>query len=98
MPFLDLFEVTTNLFFHCFFPESNFSSEKLQDCCVRGFTLLPMSRTCQERTRRVSQSDPDGECAEVFLKCCLEGERLRQIKINEDARKGFGRSEIKVPC
>uniref|UniRef100_A0A672ZPR3 Complement 4B (Chido blood group) n=1 Tax=Sphaeramia orbicularis TaxID=375764 RepID=A0A672ZPR3_9TELE len=76
--------------------KSNFSSEKLQDCCVRGFTLLPMSRTCQERTRRVSQVDPDPECAEVFLKCCLEGERLRQIKINEDARKGFGRTSSVV--
>lgn len=72
--------------------KSNFSSEKLQDCCVHGFALLPMSRTCQERTRRVSQLDPDPECAEVFLKCCLEGERLRQIKINEDAQKGFGRT------
>ncbi|KAM7383630.1 hypothetical protein PAMP_003265 [Pampus punctatissimus] len=72
--------------------KSNFSNEKLQDCCVRGFSLIPMIRTCQERAKRVSVVDADPACAEVFLKCCLEGERLRQKKIQEDSQKGLGRT------
>ncbi|KAM7420598.1 hypothetical protein PAMA_015024 [Pampus argenteus] len=72
--------------------KSNFSNEKLQDCCVRGFSLIPMIRTCQERAKRVSVVDADPACAEVFLKCCLEGERLRQKKIHEDSQKGLGRT------
>lgn len=37
-------------------------------------------------------------CAEVFLKCCLEGERLRQKKLREDSLKGFGRSKMQLFC
>lgn len=37
-------------------------------------------------------------CAEVFLKCCLEGERLRQKKLREDSLKGFGRSKMPLFC
>ncbi|XP_038567629.1 complement C4-B-like [Micropterus salmoides] len=72
--------------------KSNFSNEKLQDCCVQGFYLNPMKRTCQERAKRVSLVEENPVCAEAFLKCCLEGERLRQKKIQEDSLKGFGRT------
>ncbi|XP_078027937.1 complement C4-B-like [Epinephelus lanceolatus] len=72
--------------------KSNFSDEKLQDCCVRGFSLIPMIRTCQDRAKRVSLVEANPVCADVFLKCCLEGERLRQKKIQEDAQNGLGRT------
>lgn len=78
--------------------ESNFSDEKLQECCVHGFSLIPMKRTCQERVERVSLVEANPFCADVFLKCCLEGERLREKKMREDAKKELGRSEIKLSC
>lgn len=73
--------------------ESNYSSESLQACCVRGFSVLPMRRTCQERMRRVAEMDAGPECAQVFLTCCLRADVLRQRQKQEDAEKGFGRSE-----
>lgn len=78
--------------------ESNFTDEKLQECCVTGFSLIPMKRTCQERVQRVSLVEENRACAEVFLKCCLEGERLRQKKLREDSLKEFGRSKMQVFC
>ncbi|XP_076594325.1 complement C4-B [Chaetodon auriga] len=72
--------------------KSNFSDEKLQECCAHGFSLIPMRRTCQERAQRVAQVEMTPLCAETFLKCCLEGERLRQKKIEEDSQKEFGRT------
>ncbi|XP_076016733.1 complement C4-B [Genypterus blacodes] len=72
--------------------KSNFSSKQLQDCCTRGFSLLPMRRTCEQRAKRVSQWHEDPLCAETFLRCCLKGETLRQKKAQEDARKGLGRT------
>lgn len=78
--------------------ESNFSDEQMQECCVRGFSLIPMRRTCQERVKRVSMVKNNPACADTFLKCCLEGQRLRQKKIRDDAEKGLGRSEIKLSC
>ncbi|XP_073341162.1 complement C4-B [Pagrus major] len=72
--------------------KSNFSDEKLQECCAHGFSLIPMTRTCEERVRRVSQVEPNPLCADVFLKCCLEGEQLRQKKMREDAQKGLART------
>ncbi|XP_068592591.1 complement C4-B [Cebidichthys violaceus] len=72
--------------------KSNFSDEQMQECCVRGFSLIPMKRTCQERAMRVSLVVEKPACADVFLKCCLEGERLRQKKIQEEAQKGLGRT------
>ncbi|XP_074539999.1 complement C4-B [Halichoeres trimaculatus] len=72
--------------------KSNFSDEKLKECCVHGFSLIPMKRTCVERARRVSLVEENTLCSEAFLRCCLEGERLRQKKAQEDARKGLGRT------
>lgn len=77
--------------------ESNYEDEKLQECCAHGFSLIPMIRTCQERARRVSLVEDNPLCADAFLKCCLEGESLRQKQIQEDALKGFGRSKPKLP-
>ncbi|KAM4600956.1 complement C4-B [Polymixia lowei] len=68
--------------------KSNFSSERLQDCCARGFSLIPMTRACEDRVKRVSEA----ACAEAFLECCRQGELLRQRKRQEEARKGFGRT------
>ncbi|XP_042278740.1 complement C4-B [Thunnus maccoyii] len=76
--------------------KSNFSDKDLQECCVRGFSLIPMRRTCQERAKRVSLVEAKTECADVFLKCCLEGERLRKKKIQEDAQRGLGRTSSTV--
>uniref|UniRef100_A0A667Y137 Complement C4B (Chido/Rodgers blood group) n=1 Tax=Myripristis murdjan TaxID=586833 RepID=A0A667Y137_9TELE len=72
--------------------KTNYSSEKLQNCCVHGFTLIPMKRTCEERAQRVSQLDADPLCAEVFLDCCRQGEKLRQRKRQEDAQQELGRT------
>uniref|UniRef100_UPI003AB09B23 complement C4-B n=1 Tax=Centroberyx gerrardi TaxID=166262 RepID=UPI003AB09B23 len=76
--------------------KSNFSSEKLQECCVRGFSLIPMKRTCEERANRISQVETlletDPLCAEAFLECCRQGENLRQRLRQEDAKKGLGRT------
>ncbi|XP_051262420.1 complement C4 [Dicentrarchus labrax] len=72
--------------------QSNFTGEKLKECCVHGFSLIPMRRTCQERAQRVSLVEANPSCADAFLKCCLEGERLRQKKIQEDAQKELGRT------
>lgn len=78
--------------------ESNFTDEKLQECCAHGFSLIPMKRTCEERMHRVSLVETNRRCVDVFLECCREGERLRQKKMQEDAQKGLARSEIKLSC
>ncbi|XP_068425600.1 complement C4-B [Clinocottus analis] len=72
--------------------KSNFFDDHLQDCCARGFSLIPMRRTCQERVKRVSLVEPNPACADAFLKCCLEGEALRQKQIREDALNGLGKT------
>nr|AIN76766.1 complement component 4 [Oplegnathus fasciatus] len=72
--------------------KANFSDEKLKECCTHGFFLIPMRLTCQQRAKRVSLVEANPVCADAFLKCCLEGERLRQKKIQEDALKGLGRT------
>ncbi|XP_034030928.1 LOW QUALITY PROTEIN: complement C4-B [Thalassophryne amazonica] len=71
----------------------NFTGDEyLQDCCVRGFSIIPMRLTCQERAQRVFRVKADPKCKQAFLKCCLEGENLRQKKQREDAQKGYGRT------
>ncbi|KAM8870828.1 complement C4-B isoform 2-T3 [Spinachia spinachia] len=72
--------------------KSKFPDERMQECCVRGFSLIPMKRTCQERAKRVSMGKDNPACANTFLKCCLEGQRLRQRKIRDGAQKGLGRT------
>uniref|UniRef100_A0A3Q3II57 Complement 4B (Chido blood group) n=1 Tax=Monopterus albus TaxID=43700 RepID=A0A3Q3II57_MONAL len=72
--------------------ETNFTNEILQECCVQGFTPIPMRLSCKDRAERVSKVKKNQACTDAFLKCCLEGERLRQLKIQEDAQKGLGRT------
>uniref|UniRef100_A0A671UDF2 Complement C4B (Chido/Rodgers blood group) n=1 Tax=Sparus aurata TaxID=8175 RepID=A0A671UDF2_SPAAU len=74
--------------------KSNFTDEKLQECCAHGFSLIPMKRTCEERMHRVSLVETNRRCVDVFLECCREGERLRQKKMQEDAQKGLARTDI----
>ncbi|KAM3873380.1 complement C4-B [Diretmus argenteus] len=73
--------------------KSNYSSEDVQKCCTRGFSLIPMRRTCEERAKRVSQVGADQVCAEAFLECCRQGEKLRERIRQDTAREGFGRTE-----
>ncbi|XP_039885489.1 complement C4-like [Simochromis diagramma] len=70
----------------------NYTEESLQECCVHGFSRIPMERTCRERADRVLLVKKNPTCAEVFLRCCLEAERLRQKMIQEELQKGFGRT------
>ncbi|XP_055358926.1 complement C4-B isoform X2 [Betta splendens] len=72
--------------------KSRFSDETLQECCVHGFSLIPMSLSCEQRAERVSVVKKDQACTDAFLKCCVEAERLRQIQIQEDALKGLSRT------
>ncbi|CAN9514332.1 unnamed protein product [Ophioblennius macclurei] len=72
--------------------KSSFNDTDLQDCCFQGFSLLPMKRTCEERKARVLLVGRTPACADVFLKCCNDGERLRQRKIREEAQNSFGRT------
>lgn len=72
--------------------KSTFPEETLQNCCVRGFLLLPMKLTCEERVQRVSEMQSDPACTEAFRTCCLEGERLRKQKAKEEAQSGLGRT------
>nr|XP_043890779.1 complement C4-B [Solea senegalensis] len=71
--------------------KSNFS--KLEhECCDHGFSLIPMTLTCQQRAKRMSLVKRNQACADIFLKCCLEAQRLMQKKIQEEAEKGLGRT------
>uniref|UniRef100_A0A3Q3MGX7 Complement C4B (Chido/Rodgers blood group) n=1 Tax=Mastacembelus armatus TaxID=205130 RepID=A0A3Q3MGX7_9TELE len=72
--------------------KSNFTEGRLQECCEPGFAVIPMRLTCQERAKRVSLLNTDQACTDAFLKCCLEGERLRKEKMKEDAVKELGRT------
>ncbi|KAM6967498.1 complement C4-B [Aplochiton taeniatus] len=71
--------------------KSNYTVE-LQRCCAQGFSLIPMRRTCEQRQLRVFVAGEGAACAQAFLECCLQGERLRQKKIQEDGQKGYGRT------
>ncbi|XP_034084143.1 complement C4-B [Gymnodraco acuticeps] len=72
--------------------KSNFSNEEFQECCVQGFSLIPMRRTCLERVKRINLVEAKPGCAEAFFKCCLEGERLRKKKMIEETQDELGRT------
>ncbi|KAJ4930608.1 hypothetical protein JOQ06_024917 [Pogonophryne albipinna] len=72
--------------------KSNFSKEEFQECCVQGFSLIPMRRTCLERVKRINLVEAKPGCAEAFFKCCLEGERLRKKKMIEETQDELGRT------
>uniref|UniRef100_A0A8C9SCC6 Complement C4B (Chido/Rodgers blood group) n=1 Tax=Scleropages formosus TaxID=113540 RepID=A0A8C9SCC6_SCLFO len=75
-----------NLFF-------SYVSKELQQCCRDGLTLIPMQLTCEERAKRVSRRGKGQDCTNVFLDCCREGIKLRDLKRQEEAKKQHGRSE-----
>uniref|UniRef100_A0A674EB89 Complement C4B (Chido/Rodgers blood group) n=1 Tax=Salmo trutta TaxID=8032 RepID=A0A674EB89_SALTR len=72
--------------------ESSYSDAKLQECCSHGFSLIPMLRTCQQRAKRVARAIKDHDCVKAFLDCCIEGEKLREKKKQNDAQRGHGRT------
>lgn len=72
--------------------KSKYNNETLQSCCAKGFLLLPMQRTCDERAERVSKMQNDPNCTEAFRSCCEEGQRLRTQKAREEGKKGLGRT------
>uniref|UniRef100_A0A673XW19 Complement C4B (Chido/Rodgers blood group) n=1 Tax=Salmo trutta TaxID=8032 RepID=A0A673XW19_SALTR len=72
--------------------ESSYSDAKLQECCSHGFSLIPMLRTCQQRAERVARANKDHDCVKAFLDCCIEGEKLREKKKQNDAQRGHGRT------
>ncbi|XP_023155190.2 complement C4-B [Amphiprion ocellaris] len=76
--------------------QSDFPDPDTKECCAQGFSLIPMRRTCQERVRRILLVKSNQTCADAFLKCCVEAERLRQKKILEDLQKGMGRTATTV--
>ncbi|XP_045575101.1 complement C4 [Salmo salar] len=72
--------------------KSSYSDAKLQECCSHGFSLIPMLRTCQQRAERVARANKDHDCVKAFLDCCIEGEKLREKKKQNDAQRGHGRT------
>ncbi|KAM9724101.1 complement C4-B isoform 1-T1 [Menidia menidia] len=71
--------------------ESNFDAEA-QECCSQGFSVIPMKRTCEERRRRVLLVKGNETCADAFLICCKEAEKLIKERMLENAQSGFGRT------
>lgn len=71
---------------------AKYEGETLQSCCARGFLLIPMQHTCDQRAERVSKMQNDTSCYDAFLSCCREGQRLREQKTREEAKKGLGRT------
>ncbi|KAI1886085.1 hypothetical protein AGOR_G00210390 [Albula goreensis] len=71
---------------------STYKDEKLQKCCQDGITLVPMRLSCDDRARRVSRAGKDQACVTAFLDCCREGMKQREIKMQQEAAKGLGRT------
>uniref|UniRef100_A0A8C9S0T6 Complement C4B (Chido/Rodgers blood group) n=1 Tax=Scleropages formosus TaxID=113540 RepID=A0A8C9S0T6_SCLFO len=72
--------------------QSCYVSKELQQCCRDGLTLIPMQLTCEERAKRVSRRGKGQDCTNVFLDCCREGIKLRDLKRQEEAKKQHGRT------
>ncbi|KAG5856595.1 hypothetical protein ANANG_G00009580 [Anguilla anguilla] len=70
----------------------SYTDEKLQKCCQDGFTLIPMRLSCEERARRVSRGGKEQACVMAFLDCCHEGVKQRDMKMQQEALKGLGRT------
>ncbi|XP_048117013.1 LOW QUALITY PROTEIN: complement C4-B [Alosa alosa] len=71
--------------------EQRYSDKRLQTCCHSGLVQIPMQMSCEERAKRVELRHAK-DCVDAFLDCCREGKRLREQKIQEDKRKGIGRT------
>uniref|UniRef100_A0A3B3ZWD6 Uncharacterized protein n=1 Tax=Periophthalmus magnuspinnatus TaxID=409849 RepID=A0A3B3ZWD6_9GOBI len=73
--------------------KSKYEEEILQSCCAHGFLLIPMQWSCEERVKRVFELQGNTSCTWAFRDCCLEGQRLREQRAKEEAKKGLGRSD-----
>ncbi|XP_041844609.1 complement C4-B isoform X2 [Melanotaenia boesemani] len=71
--------------------KSNYTDTELQECCSHAFSPIPMRRKCKERASRVLLLK-NKKCADAFLKCCHEAEKLRKKKMLEEGQTGFGRT------
>ncbi|XP_036394649.1 complement C4-B [Megalops cyprinoides] len=71
---------------------TSYTDERLRKCCQDGFTLIPMRISCEQRAQRVSRGGKGQACVTAFLDCCLEGVKQRNIKMQEEALKGRGRT------
>ncbi|KAB5586975.1 hypothetical protein PHYPO_G00007650 [Pangasianodon hypophthalmus] len=69
--------------------ETEYPDAVLKKCCRHGLTQLPMKLSCEERKKRIKESN---ECEEVFLKCCNFATQLREKKRKEELRSGHGRT------
>lgn len=83
-----------DIFFWMWLSASDFQDAELQACCSNAFSAIPMKRTCEERAARVLLVKNNQTCVDAFLKCCKEAEQLRHKMKLDEARAGFGRSEI----
>ncbi|KAJ0066179.1 hypothetical protein NL108_001426 [Boleophthalmus pectinirostris] len=72
--------------------KSKYEGEDLQSCCARGFLLIPMQWSCEERVNRVLELQGNTSCTQAFKDCCLEGQRLREQRAKEEAKKGLSRT------
>uniref|UniRef100_A0A3B3ZWR5 Uncharacterized protein n=1 Tax=Periophthalmus magnuspinnatus TaxID=409849 RepID=A0A3B3ZWR5_9GOBI len=72
--------------------KSKYEEEILQSCCAHGFLLIPMQWSCEERVKRVFELQGNTSCTWAFRDCCLEGQRLREQRAKEEAKKGLGRT------
>ncbi|XP_017282055.1 complement C4-B [Kryptolebias marmoratus] len=72
--------------------KSKFKDPDLQDCCTNAFSSILMRRTCEERAARVRLVKKNETCADAFLQCCKDAEKLRQKKEQEIAQSGLGRT------
>uniref|UniRef100_A0A3B3ZXL7 Uncharacterized protein n=1 Tax=Periophthalmus magnuspinnatus TaxID=409849 RepID=A0A3B3ZXL7_9GOBI len=72
------------------------TKEILQSCCAHGFLLIPMQWSCEERVKRVFELQGNTSCTWAFRDCCLEGQRLREQRAKEEAKKGLGRSDFRL--
>ncbi|XP_072250549.1 complement C4-B [Leuresthes tenuis] len=63
-----------------------------ENCCTQALSSIPMRRTCEERRSRVLLVKKNETCADVFLQCCKEAEKLRKEQMLRDAQSGFGRT------
>uniref|UniRef100_A0A3B3ZX95 Uncharacterized protein n=1 Tax=Periophthalmus magnuspinnatus TaxID=409849 RepID=A0A3B3ZX95_9GOBI len=76
--------------------KSKYEEEILQSCCAHGFLLIPMQWSCEERVKRVFELQGNTSCTWAFRDCCLEGQRLREQRAKEEAKKGLGRSDFRL--
>uniref|UniRef100_A0A3B3ZXH9 Uncharacterized protein n=1 Tax=Periophthalmus magnuspinnatus TaxID=409849 RepID=A0A3B3ZXH9_9GOBI len=91
----DKIQILAPQMYFILFSESKYEEEILQSCCAHGFLLIPMQWSCEERVKRVFELQGNTSCTWAFRDCCLEGQRLREQRAKEEAKKGLGRSEFK---